>query len=105
MQESRDILVDVIDAYRRGLQSNDIHVPRDSIYFSLTASAALRYIAWCGHRVGAVLDPAEHGVARRVTGHSITEVIANYCRIRTQLVDWGFSAIQALAPADLAVNG
>jgi predicted GNAT family N-acyltransferase len=105
IQESNDILFDVIDAYRRGLHANNVHVSRDSIYFSLTASAAIRYIAWGGHRVGAVLDTAKHGVAKRVTGRSMAEVIANYCRIRTQLVEWGFSAIHALAPADLAMNG
>jgi hypothetical protein len=105
IQESNDILFDVIDAYRRGLQSNNVHVTRDSIHFSLTASAAIRYIAWSGHRVGAVLDPAKQGVAKRVTGRSMAEVIANYCQIRTQLVEWGYSALRTLAPADLAMNG
>jgi hypothetical protein len=105
IQESNDILFDVIDAYRRGLQSKNVRVSRDSIHFSLTASAAIRYIAWGGHRVGAVLDPAKHGVAERVTGRSMAEVIANYCQIRTQLVEWGLSAIRTLAPSDLAMNG
>jgi Ser/Thr protein kinase RdoA (MazF antagonist) len=105
MQESQEVLCDVIDAYRQGLLSHNVHVGRDTLYFSLTASAAIRYIAWCGHRVGSVLNPAQHDLSRRVTGRPMAEMIANYCRIRSQLAEWGMSAIQALSPIDLAVNG
>jgi hypothetical protein len=95
----------VIDAYRQGLLANRVTVDFDTLELGFMASASVRYIAWCGHRVDSVLDPAKQERARKVTGHSIGEMIANYCKVRRQLAAWGARAIAAAAPADWALVG
>jgi len=100
IQASSHVLDDVIDAYRQGLLSTRVKIDADTIRLSLMVSSAVRYIAWCGHRVGSVMDPAKHYLARKITGHSLPEMIANYSTIREYLAAWGASAIAALTPAD-----
>jgi Phosphotransferase enzyme family/Acetyltransferase (GNAT) domain len=99
------ILARVIDAYRQGLLSNNVKVDADTLELGFMASASIRYIAWCGHRVDSVLDPAKHENARKVTGHSVREMIANYCQVRRQLAAWGAAAMAAASPVDLALVG
>jgi Ser/Thr protein kinase RdoA (MazF antagonist) len=95
----------VIDAYRQGLLSNNVRVDADTLELAFMASASVRYIAWCGHRVDSVLDPAKHEMARKATGYSLHEMIENYCKVRQQLAAWGAMAVAAASPADLALVG
>jgi hypothetical protein len=103
IETGKAILGSVIDAYRQGLLSNNVTVDADTVKLGFMASASVRYIAWCGHRVDSVLDPAKHENARKVTGYSVREMIANYCKVRRQLAAWGATAIAAASPADLAL--
>jgi hypothetical protein len=96
IRTSAHVLDDAIDAYRQGLLSNHIRIDVDTLRLSFTLSSALRYLAWCGHRVGAVLDFSRHTMVQRITGHSLPEVIANYNEVREQLTLW---AASALSPA------
>jgi Phosphotransferase enzyme family len=95
------ILDEAIDAYRQGLLSKRVCIGVDTLRLSFTLTSAVRYLAWCGHRVGAVLDPAKHIAVRRITKHSLPEVIANYTQVRDQLIVW---AELALSPAIVAAR-
>jgi Ser/Thr protein kinase RdoA (MazF antagonist) len=105
IETGRAVLGGVIDAYRQGLLSNDVKIDAGTIELGFMASAAIRYIAWCGHRVDSVVDPAKQEMARKVTGHSLPEMIANYCTVREQLAAWGAAAVAAASPSDLALVG
>jgi thiamine kinase-like enzyme len=105
IESGKAVLRGALDAYRQGLLSNDVKIDADTIELAFMASAALRYIAWGGHRVDSVLDPAKQEMARKVTGHPLPEMIANYCTVRRQLAVWGAAAVAAASPADLALVG
>jgi hypothetical protein len=104
IQASTEVLDDVIDAYSRGLLSKGVHIDMDTLRLSFSLSAAVRYLAWAGHRVGSVMDPTMRRMAQTVTGHSLPEIIANYSAVRERLAAWGLSAIAAVSPSDIAVR-
>ena len=99
------VLGPCIDAYRRGLLSNGVNVDADTLKLGFMASASVRYIAWGGHRVESVWNPAQHERALKVTGHSVRELIANYCNVRRQLAAWGEAAIALSSPTTFASVG
>jgi hypothetical protein len=101
IQASGQVLDDAIDAYRLGLLSKQVRIDVDTLRLSFILSSALRYLAWCGHRVGAVVDPSKHTMVRRVTGHSLQQVIDNYTAVRDRLIVW---AASALSPAIVAAR-
>jgi Ser/Thr protein kinase RdoA (MazF antagonist) len=104
IQASSEVLDDVIGAYRRGLLSKGVQIDMDTLRLSFSLASAVRYLAWAGHRVGSVMDPAKQRVAQAVTVHSLPEVIANYSPVRERLAAWGISAIAAISPGDIAVR-
>lgn len=101
IKASAEILDDAIDAYRHGLLSKHVRVDVDTLRLSVKLCAAVRYLAWGGHRIGAVIDPSKHPMVRRVTGHSLPQVIDNYSAVREQLIAW---AASALSPAVVAAR-
>lgn len=101
IEAGKSALGGVIDAYRQGLLANGVRIDADTLELAFMASASVRYIAWGGHRVDSALDPAKHETARRVTGYSVREMIANYCKVRKQLAAWGAAAIAAASPTRL----
>jgi hypothetical protein len=105
IEMAKSVLAGCIDAYRHGLLSNGVKVDADTLELAFMASASVRYIAWCGHRVEAVLNPAKHEMARNVTGHSVREMIANYCKVRQYLAAWGTAAVSRASLPDLALVG
>jgi hypothetical protein len=87
---------ELIAAYHQGLASNGRTVCTPVIRFGLMASAALRYIAWGGHRIEAAIDPSRQHLAQSVTGHSIDDMVKNYAVIRRQVTAWGLTALQEM---------
>jgi predicted GNAT family N-acyltransferase len=91
--EAQSMLSEVVDAYLSGLHTANIQSSREDVYTGLMLTAALRYIAWGGHRVEAALDISRHAWAENAVGRKLSDIVQRFAEIRKVVLAMGINAL------------
>jgi hypothetical protein len=94
VEEALAALPPVVDAYLLGLQEAGWPQSREAVTLGLSLSAALRYVAWGGHRIEAALDPARHRWAEQTVGRPLPDIVARYAEVRRAVVALGLQSLE-----------
>ncbi len=91
--EAQSALSAVVDAYLSGLHAANVSSSREDVCTGLMLTAALRYIAWGGHRVEAALDISRHAWAENAVGRKLSDIVERFAEIRKVVLAMGILAL------------
>ena len=84
----------VVNAYVDGLNDAGWPQSREAVGLGLSLSAALRYVAWGGHRAEAALDASRHQWAENAVGRPLSEIVERFAALRLAVTTMGLRSLE-----------